>query len=66
MHVILAPIAQAVKYWPLGSVQCIRHHFKAIKRYLWCAKTSHMVAVVVFEVVDPKSCEGLRVVFLKI
>jgi len=64
VDVILAPAAQAVQNGPARLLERLGHFIVAVKRDKRRPHASHVVAVVVLEVVDAPGCEALGVLRL--
>ena len=64
VYVVLPPAAKAVEDRPSGCFERFCHLVEAIERDDWCAKASHVVAVVVLEIVDAPRSKALRILCL--
>jgi hypothetical protein len=64
--VVLAPVAKTVEHWSTCGVECIPHHLVPVERDFRSAESSQVVAVVVFEVVDPPICKAFCIVLFPI
>ncbi len=63
-RLVISPVAQRVQDGTPSCVQSIRHGFIAIIAQHRCARLTHIVAVVVFQVVNAPIGKGLRIDFL--
>lgn len=66
MYEILSPIAQIVQNVPSCCLESITHGLEAVKGYLWCAHTAHVVAAVILEHVNTPASEAFGIILLMI
>lgn len=66
MRVVLSPIAQAVQYWPSSGIKCLPHCVISVKRDLWSTEAPHVVAVIIFQIINPPISEGFSIVGFKV
>jgi hypothetical protein len=52
VYVVLSPTAQTVENGPSRSLEGFRHLIETVERDDGCSETTHMIAVVVLQVVD--------------
>lgn len=64
VYIILSPAAKTVEDRSSCCLECLGHLIEAIERDEWCAKAAHVVAVVVFEIIDAPGSKALRILCL--
>ena len=64
VNVILAPAAKAVEDRSASRFECLRHLVEAIERNEWCAEATHVVAVVVLEIINTPRSKAFRILSL--
>lgn len=64
VYIILSPAAKTVEDRPSSCFERLGHLVEPVKGDKWCAKPAHVVAVVVFEIVDAPGSKALRILCL--